>query len=103
MDSITPRPTARRALYDDDHEDFRQSFRRFLANEVVPYFEQWEKDGIVPREVFASAGANGFLGMQVPEEYGGAGVGDDFRFNAIIGEECCAAGVGGLGVAIPLN
>jgi alkylation response protein AidB-like acyl-CoA dehydrogenase len=103
MSTVMPGPTRRRALYEDDHEDFRESFRRFLAKEVVPHFEQWEKDGIVPREVFASAGANGFLGMQVPEEYGGAGVGDDFRFNAIIGEECCAAGVGGFGVGITLH
>ncbi len=103
MSTITPAPSRRRALYEDDHEDFRESFRRFLANEVVPHFEQWEQDGIVPREVFASAGANGFLGMQVPEEYGGAGIGADFRFNAIIGEECCAAGVGGFGVGITLH
>jgi alkylation response protein AidB-like acyl-CoA dehydrogenase len=93
----------RRALYEDDHEDFRASFRRFLAKEVVPHFEQWETDGIVPREVFASAGANGFVGMQVPEQYGGAGVGDDFRFNAIVGEECCAAGVGGFAVGLTLH
>ncbi len=98
-----PAPARRRRLYEDDHQDFRASFRRFLAKEVVPHFEQWEKDGIVPREVFASAGANGFLGMQVPERYGGAGVGDDFRFNAIIGEECCAAGVGGFAVGVTLH
>ncbi len=103
MSTAPPAPARRRALYEDDHEDFRESFRRFLAKEVVPHFEQWETDGIVPREVFASAGANGFLGMQVPEEYGGAGVGDDFRFNAIIGEECCAAGVGGFAVGITLH
>jgi alkylation response protein AidB-like acyl-CoA dehydrogenase len=103
MSTITAAPRRRRAVYEDDHEDFRESFRRFLAKEVVPHFEQWERDGIVPREVFASAGANGFLGMQVPEEYGGAGVGDDFRFNAIIGEECSAAGVGGFGVGITLH
>jgi len=101
--SAPPAATRRRALYDDDHEDFRASFRRFLAREVVPHFEQWEKDGIVPREVFAAAGANGFLGMQVPEEYGGAGVGDDFRFNAVIGEECCAANLGGFSVGITLH
>jgi len=101
--SAPPPATRRRALYDDEHEDFRESFRRFLAKEVVPHFEQWESDGIVPREVFASAGANGFLGMQVPEEYGGAGVGDDFRFNAIIGEECCAANLGGFSVGITLH
>ncbi len=103
MSTVQPAPTRRRALYEDDHEDFRESFRRFLANEVTPHFEQWELDGIVPREVFAAAGANGFLGMQVPEEYGGAGVGDDFRFNAVIGEECFAAGLGGFGVGLTLH
>ena len=103
MSTAQPASTRRRALYEDDHEDFRASFRRFLAKEVVPHFEQWEKDGIVPREIFASAGAHGFLGMQVPEEYGGAGVGDDFRFNAIIGEECSAASVGGFAVGITLH
>ncbi|MCW3011701.1 MAG: acyl-CoA dehydrogenase [Solirubrobacterales bacterium] len=101
--STVQAPTRRRAIYEDDHEDFRESFRRFLAKEVVPFYEQWEKDGIVPREVFAKAGENGFLGMQVPEEYGGAGVGDDFRFNAIIGEECCAANLGGFSVGITLH
>ena len=101
--STVQAPTRRRAIYEDDHEDFRESFRRFLAKEVIPHYDQWEKDGIVPREVFAAAGANGFLGMQVPEEYGGAGVGEDFRFNAIIGEECCAANLGGFSVGITLH
>jgi len=103
MSTVQPAPTRRRALYDDDHEDFRESFRRFLAKEVTPHFEQWELDGIVPREVFAAAGSYGFLGMQVPEEYGGAGVGDDFRFNAVVGEECFAAGLGGFGVGLTLH
>ncbi len=103
MATTQPVVSRRRALYEDDHEDFRESFRRFLANEVVPHYEQWEKDGIVPREIFAKAGENGFLGMQVPEEYGGAGVGEDFRFNAIIGEECCAANLGGFSVGITLH
>ncbi len=104
MSMATTQPRlGRRAIYEDDHEDFRESFRRFLAKEVVPHYEQWEQDGIVPREIFAKAGENGFLGMQVPEEYGGAGVGDDFRFNAIIGEECCAANLGGFSVGITLH
>ena len=103
MSTVQPSPTRRRALYEDDHEDFRESFRRFLTKEVVPHYEQWERDGIVPREVFAAAGANGFLGMQVPEEFGGAGVGEDFSFNAIIGEECCAANLGGFSVGITLH
>ena len=103
MSSPSPAPPRRRTLYDDEHEDFRESFRRFLDKEVVPHVETWELDGIVPRELFASAGANGFLGMQVPEEHGGAGVAEDFRFNAIIGEECAAANVGGFGLAITLH
>jgi alkylation response protein AidB-like acyl-CoA dehydrogenase len=91
-----------RALFDDTHEDFRASFRRFLAREVAPHHEQWERDGIVPREMFARAGANGFLGMAVPERYGGAGV-EDFRFNLIVGEECQRAGVGSFGLGVTLH
>jgi len=91
-----------RTLFDDTHEDFRASFRRFLAGEVVPHHEQWERDGIVPRELFARAGAFGFLGMAVPEAYGGAGAAD-FRFNLIIAEECQRAGVGSYGLGVTLH
>jgi alkylation response protein AidB-like acyl-CoA dehydrogenase len=92
----------RRDLFDDEHEQFRESFRRFLQKEVVPEHLAWEDQGCVPREVFASAGERGFLGMQVPEEYGGAGV-DDFRFNAVIGEEAQRAGVRSFGSGITLH
>jgi alkylation response protein AidB-like acyl-CoA dehydrogenase len=92
----------RRHLFDDEHEAFRDSFRRFLEKEVVPHHDQWERDGIVPREVFAAAGANGFVGMAVPEEYGGGGV-DDFRFNVVIGEETARAGVTGFGLGLGLH
>jgi long-chain-acyl-CoA dehydrogenase len=95
----------RRALYDDVHEDFRASFRTFLAREVVGdegRYGGWERDGIVPRELFARAGEGGFLGMAVPERYGGAGA-EDFRFNMIIGEETQYAGVGGFGLGITLQ
>ena len=56
----------RRTLFDDVHEDFRASFRTFLQREVVGEegrFGEWERAGIVPREVFALAGRGGFLGM----------------------------------------
>jgi long-chain-acyl-CoA dehydrogenase len=92
----------RRHLFDDDHEAFRDSFRRFLEKEVAPSYERWERDGIVPHEVFAAAGANGFLGMAVPEEYGGGGV-DDFRFNVVIAEETARLGVTGFGLGISLH
>jgi alkylation response protein AidB-like acyl-CoA dehydrogenase len=91
-----------RDLYDDEHEMFRASFRTFLDKEVVPHFDEWEHEGIVPRELFAKAGEAGFLGMAVPEQYGGGGV-DDFRYNAVIAEEVQRAGVGGCGLGITLH
>jgi alkylation response protein AidB-like acyl-CoA dehydrogenase len=94
-----------RILFEDVHEDFRESFRTFLQREVIGEdgrYGQWERDGLVPREVFALAGRGGFLGMAVPERYGGAGA-EDFRFNLVIGEECQRAGVGGFGLGIALH
>ena len=81
----------KRTLFNEEHEIFRRSVRQFLEKEVVPHHAQWEKDGIVPREIWQEAGARGFLCMDVPEEYGGLGV-DDFRFNVIIAEETARAG-----------
>ena len=92
----------RRTLYEPEHADFRESWRAFLEREAVPNAEQWERDGIVPREFFAAAGEAGFLGMGVPEEYGGAGV-TDFRFNAIIAEEAQALGLGGVALGVTLH
>jgi alkylation response protein AidB-like acyl-CoA dehydrogenase len=95
----------RRHLFDDVHEDFRASFRTFLEREVIGdegRYGEWERAGIVPREVFASAGRGGFLGMAVPEDCGGAGA-EDFRFNLIIGEETQRAGVGSFGLGITLH
>ncbi len=95
----------RRTLYDDVHEDFRASFRTFLQREVLGEegrYGEWEREGIVPREVFALAGRGGFLGMAVPERHGGAGA-PDFRFNLVIGEETQRAGVGGFGLGITLH
>ena len=84
----------RRTLYDADHDTFRESFRAFLTREVVPHYEQWERDRIVPREAWLAAGEQGFLCLDVPERYGGAGV-DDFRYKAVITEEIANANVGG--------
>ena len=92
----------KRSLYNDDHLAFGASFRSFIAKEITPFYAQWEKDGIAPREMYAKAGANGFLGMAIPEQYGGGGI-KDFRFNAIIAEELAAAGIGGAGAGITLH
>jgi alkylation response protein AidB-like acyl-CoA dehydrogenase len=95
----------RRSLFEDLHEDFRASFRTFLEREVQGdegRYGQWEREGIVPREVFSSAGRGGFLGMSIPESHGGAGA-DDFRLNLVIGEECQRMALGGFGLGITLH
>ncbi len=92
----------RRDLFEDLHEDFRASFRTFLEREVAPSYMEWERDGLIPREVFATAGRGGFLAMAVPENYGGAGA-EDFRLNLVIGEECQRAGLGSFGLGITLH
>jgi alkylation response protein AidB-like acyl-CoA dehydrogenase len=95
----------RRTLFEDVHEDFRASFRTFLDREVIgeeSRYGEWERAGIIPREVFALAGRGGFLGMAVPERHGGADA-EDFRFNLVIGEETQRAGVGSFGLGITLQ
>ncbi len=95
--TTTERRSRNGAIYETEHESFRASFRAFLESRVVPNYSRWEKDGIIPREVFAEAGSHGFLGMAIDEEFGGGGV-DDFRFNAVIAEEVSRAGVMSFGV-----
>jgi alkylation response protein AidB-like acyl-CoA dehydrogenase len=92
----------RRTLFDDDHELFRDSVRRFIASEVAPRNEAWERAGIVERDLFRSAGKHGFLGMAAPTEYGGGGV-DDFRYNLVIGEEVQRAGINAAGLGWTLH
>lgn len=84
----------KRMLFNEEHEMFRQAFRRFVEKEVAPYHEQWEKEGMVAREAWLKAGSQGFLGLDVPEQYGGGGV-RDFRYNAIITEELIRVGASG--------
>jgi len=91
-----------RTLFEPEHEAFRASFSDFVANEITPHYLQWEADGLAPREIFAKAGEYGFLGMAIPEQYGGGGV-RDFRFNQVIAEELAAAGIGGAGLGLTLH
>ncbi len=91
-----------RDLFDDDHQAFRESFAAFIAKEMTPHYLQWEADGIAPREIYAAAGQFGFLGIAVPEEFGGGGA-NDFRFNMVLAEELAAAGIGGAGLGLTLH
>ena len=92
----------RRLLFDDEHELFRDSVRRFIASDVAPRNDEWERAGIVDRDLFLGAGKHGFLGMAAPSEHGGGGV-DDFRYNLIIGEEVQRAGVNAAGLGWTLH
>ncbi|MEE4496121.1 acyl-CoA dehydrogenase family protein [Streptomyces sp. BE230] len=83
----------RRSVFTEDHEAFRATVRAFIAEEVVPHYADWERQGHVPRELYRKLGALGVLGINVPQEYGGAGV-TDFTYQAVLREECGRAGVG---------
>jgi alkylation response protein AidB-like acyl-CoA dehydrogenase len=91
-----------RTLFEDEHQAFRESFAAWVANEVSPYYMEWERAGLTPREMFASAGKYGFVGIAIPEEYGGGGS-RDFRFNQVIAEELASAGIGGAGLGLTLH
>jgi len=92
----------RRTLYSDEHEQFRASFRTFLEREIEPHRDEWDRTGRVPHDAYRAAGAAGFLGIAVPEEYGGAGI-DDFRFNAVQSEEIQRLGLMGFGMGLGLH
>ncbi len=96
------RAPMRRTSFEPEHTDYRESVRRFIAEEITPHHEQWEREGIVPRELFALAAEKGMLAMQVPEQYGGVGV-EDFRFNQILAEEVGSTGIAGSGLGITLH
>lgn len=87
--------------YSDEHVMFRDSLRRFLEKEAVPYFEQWEEDCIIPRTFWRKMGENGFICPWVSEEYGGQGT--DFGFSAILGEELARVGAGLTGIGTHSN
>jgi acyl-CoA dehydrogenase len=82
----------RRTVFGEDHEAFRQTIREFIQAEAAPHFEEWAQQGYVPRDFYKKLGELGIFGIEVPEEYGGAGE-HSFKFNAVITEECARAAV----------
>jgi len=92
----------RREIFGEEHELFRASVRRFVDDEMTPHHDEWERQGIVDRELFRKAGDHGFLGMAAPEKHGGGGV-DDFRYNVVIAEEIQRGGVNAAGLGWTLH
>ncbi len=75
-----------RSIYDEDHEAFRASVREYLDRHVTPHVEDFIEARAMPREIWVEAGKQGFLGLEIPVEYGGSAAGD-YRFNAVLAEE----------------
>lgn len=82
----------RPSFLQDDHDMFRDSLRKMLEAEAYPYYEQWEKDRRVPRELWEKLGENGFLLPWVDEAYGGLGL--DFSYSTVLIEELERVGSG---------
>ena len=82
-----------RTIFSAEHEAFRDTVRRFIAEHVMPFHAEWEKEGQVPRSLWIKAGQLGLLCCNVPEEYGG--LGGDFLHSAILIEEFARAGATG--------
>jgi alkylation response protein AidB-like acyl-CoA dehydrogenase len=93
MATFTLPAAPKRAIFESEHEDYRESYAKFLQKEVVPHYDEWNKAQLVSRDLFTKCAEHGFLAMEVPEEYGGNGVAD-WRFNVVLAEEGIRAGVG---------
>ena len=76
-------------LQSSELQQFRDMVKRFLEKEIKPFYNQWEKDGIIPRDVWYSMGANGLLAVDLPEEYGGSGV--SYLYSMVVLEEASYA------------
>jgi acyl-CoA dehydrogenase len=87
-----------RTLFREEHDIFRESVRRFVEREIVPFHAKWEQDGVVPRELWLKAGAAGLLCCTVPEAYGGLGL--DYLFDVVVFEELWRSGASGPGFLI---
>ncbi|EIE00167.1 acyl-CoA dehydrogenase family protein [Leptospira licerasiae] len=84
--------------FTEEHEAFRDMARKFFETEVAPYHHEWEKVGMVPKELWKKAGASGLLCPDVPEEYGGSGA--DFLYNVVVIEESSRSGNSGFFVSL---
>lgn len=87
--------------YDAELELFRDNFRRFLDEHIAPHYTQWERDGLMPRHVWNQLGENGFLCVDLPEEYGGYNV--PIRYSMMLVGEAARAGYSSLSIAMMVH
>jgi alkylation response protein AidB-like acyl-CoA dehydrogenase len=88
-----------RDIFTSEHEAFRELVRSFIAREITPHHAQWERDGVVSRDVWRAAGRAGLLGIDIDEKYGGGG-NSDYRFYLIFDEELARAGATGTAFSV---
>jgi alkylation response protein AidB-like acyl-CoA dehydrogenase len=88
-----------RDIFTDEHAAFRDLVCSFIAKEIAPHHEQWERDGVVSRDVWLAAGRAGLLGIEIDEKYGGGGL-QDYRYYLILGEELARTGMHGPGFGV---
>src|SRR5258708_29346230 len=88
-----------RDIFTSDHEAFRDAVRSFIAKEIAPYHDEWEREGAVSGEVWLAAGEAGAPGIAVEEQYGGGG-NDDYRYYLELNEEMARAGAHGPGFSV---
>ncbi len=89
-----------RTIFEEEHNMFREACRDFVEAEVRPNVDRWHEQGYCDRSLFKKAGEMGLLGMMAPEEFGGGGMTNDYRFNAILSEELAEADSGSVIVGI---
>jgi alkylation response protein AidB-like acyl-CoA dehydrogenase len=87
-----------RTLFTPDHEAFRDAFRRFVDKEIAPHHDAWEEQGCVDRDLWRKAGANGFLCMTLPEEFGGSSA--DKLYSVVQMEELARGNFTGVGFGL---
>lgn len=87
--------------FTDEHRQFRDNLRRFIAQEILPKADAWEEAGMVPREVLRQMGSLGFLGIRYPEQYGGSAL--DTVYSAILAEELGRSTFGGFAVTVTVH
>ena len=93
-----------RDIYDEDHEAFRDVVKEFIKRYVTAEkMAQWDEDGEIDRATMRAAAESGLIGLSVPEEFGGAGMLQDYRFRTIVNEEVIGAGAGSLAGAFGIH
>ncbi|MCT2582247.1 acyl-CoA dehydrogenase family protein [Actinophytocola gossypii] len=90
------------SFYNQEHAEFRELARTFVARAVEPHLRRWDADGLIGREVWKAAAARGLLGLRTPEEYGGAGVAD-YRFRCVLTEELSRVGAAAFASGLAIN